>query len=209
MQTMEVGLAGENTAEAIIEPELNLLPEETEMLAQVYAGASRILEYGVGGTTVLAARSTDAELLSIECDEDAASRMTGYLEKADLLTDQVRIHWEYIGPTKKWGYPADQSRWRRYPEYALAPWESFKFRPDVVTINGRFRLACFAATMMFCKAPTTVLFADYANRDAYHAVSQFVKPSKVSGRMAKFVVEPSKVKGKEFSTLVRWFFLLK
>ena len=110
---MEIGLAGENTAEAIIEPELNLLPEETEMLAQVYAGASSILEYGVGGTTVLAARSTDAELLSIECDEDAASRMTGFLEEADLLTDQVRIHWEYIGPTKKWGYPADQSRWRR------------------------------------------------------------------------------------------------
>lgn len=198
-----------DTPSEIREPEYTFPLDEGELVAREYAHASSILEYGSGGSTVLAARSTNAEVLSIESDKKWAQNLTSFLKEKDLGSNRVKVHWANVGPTGKWGYPSDQSRWRRYPLYAFCPWEDFDISPDVVLIDGRFRLACLAATMVFAKKPTTVLFDDFVNRDAYHSATQFIKPTKTVGRMAKFEVEPRGKDATEFATMVRWFFAMK
>lgn len=197
------------TTLAVSEPKFTFPPAEGELVAREYAHAGKILEYGSGGSTVLAARSTNAHVLSVESDKKWVENLNSFLKDSGHAREKVRVHWANIGPTAKWGYPADQSRWRRYPSYAFCPWEEFKFSPDVVLIDGRFRLACFAATMMLTKKPTTVLFDDYSTRDAYRAVESFVKPVQIIGRMAKFEIKPNKGNGVDFAELVRWFFMLK
>ncbi len=191
------------------EPEFTFPADEGELVAREYAKASNILEYGSGGSTVLAARSTNARILSIESDRVWANNLTNFLEQERIGTDRVVVHWANIGPTGKWGYPKDQSRWRKYPSYALYPWEKCEFSPDVVLIDGRFRLACLAATVMFAAKPTTILFDDYYQRNVYQTAEKVIRPVQSVGRMAKFEIEPLKQDAQEFATMVRWFFLMK
>lgn len=196
------------TVDPIREPTFTFPPDEGELVAREFAHATSILEYGSGGSTVLAARSTQAKVLSIESDKDWADKMTSFLKAQDLGGDRVKIHWSDVGPTGKWGYPKDQSKFRKYPNYAFCPWEDFEVTPDVVLIDGRFRLACFAATLLFVKKPTTVLFGEYNARNAYKPAGQFAQPVKSMGRMAKFVIKPRNYSAAEFATMTRWFFAL-
>lgn len=192
----------------IREPVFTFPPDEGELVAREFAHATSILEYGSGGSTVLAARSTTADVLSIESDPVWAENMTTFLASKNLGGDRVKIHWSDVGPTGKWGYPKDQSKFRKYPSYAFCPWEDFDVSPDVVLIDGRFRLACFAATLLFVKKPTTVLFGEYAVRKAYQPAGQFAQPVKTMGRMSKFVIEPRDYSAQEYATMTRWFFLM-
>ncbi|MEM1272964.1 MAG: hypothetical protein AAGF88_04055 [Pseudomonadota bacterium] len=191
------------------EPEFTFPPDEGELVAREYARAAHILEYGSGGSTVLAARSTDAQVLSIESDKAWAENLSAYLQAQNISMERVIVHWADIGPTGKWGYPTDQSKWRKYPGYALCPWDEFDIAPDVVLIDGRFRLACLAATLLFATKPTTVLFDDFNHREVYQVARQFIKPVQSVGRMAKFEIEPSGNYTPELAAMIRWFFVLK
>jgi len=196
-------------APTLSEPEFTFPPEEGEMVAREYARATSILEYGSGGSTVLAARSTDAQVLSIESDKSWAQNLSAFLAAENLGTGRVSVHWENVGPTGKWGYPTDRTKWRKYPSYAFSAWEKYDVAPDVVLIDGRFRLACFAATLLFAKKPTVVLFDDFVPRQSYHAATTFADPVSTSGRMAKFIIKPNTYSGSEFAAMVRWFFIVK
>ncbi|MCG6883782.1 MAG: hypothetical protein LJE62_08525 [Silicimonas sp.] len=185
--------------------ELTFPPEESEFLKSVYGKASTILEYGSGGSTLYAARETSANILSIESDRAWARSLNKVLEENAVDPARAQVQWVNIGKTRKWGYPADHTGWRRYPNYVLSPWED-GFDPDVVLIDGRFRRACLAATMMLCRRETTVLFDDYASREAYHKVEAIAKPVEIVGRLARFQVSPVSGPAPDFAAMVRWFF---
>jgi hypothetical protein len=191
--------------EGMAEFELTFPPDELVFLKTEYDKASSILEYGSGGSTVYAATETKAKVLSIESDKAWAKSLEGTLAERKVDPTRAKVQWVNIGKTKKWGYPADHSRWRNYPNYVLTPWED-GFAPDVVLIDGRFRRACFAATMMQCRQATTVLFDDYSSRETYQKVEALVKPTEVVGRLARFEIKPSMIKSPDFAMMVRWFF---
>lgn len=194
-------------AQEHVEPKLTFPNEEGALVAEEYARADRILEYGSGGSTILAARSTRAKVLSIESDREWAENLKAVLGDIGTDPERVIVHWSDIGPTGKWGYPVDQRNWRKYPAYAFCPWEDFDFSPDLVLIDGRFRLACLAATCLHAKKLTTVLFDDYKNRAVYHAAERLLTPNTIVGRMAKFEIEPGAIDKSQFAAMVRWFFI--
>lgn len=97
-----------------------------------------------------------------------------------------------IGKTKEWGYPVDKELASNWPNYCIAPWHKIidnnQF-PDVILIDGRFRVACFLISLLLAKAETVILFDDYVDRPHYHIVEKHLKPSNTEGRMAEFVVK--------------------
>jgi len=180
-------------AEAIIRPELTLPAAEAAHLRAAYAGAEVILEYGSGGSTVVAAEMPGKTVISVESDKDWAQMMRDWFVQsppADGTT--VNVIWSDIGPTKAWGFPSDQSGWTRYAQYPLAVWDLETFRqPDVVLVDGRFRVGCAMATALRTTRPVTLLFDDYVPRKQYHRIEQFIgAPRRVIGRMAEFEVVP-------------------
>lgn len=185
--------------------ELTFPSEELVFLKAEYDKASSILEYGSGGSTVYAATETKAEVLSVESDKAWAESLEATLKERNVDPQRAKVQWINIGKTKKWGYPADHTRWRNYPNYALTPWEE-GFSPDVVLIDGRFRRACLAATMMQCQKETTVLFDDYSSRETYQKVETVVKPTQVVGRLARFEITPNMIQNRDIAMMVRWFF---
>jgi len=83
---------------------------------------------------------------------------------------------------------ADGEFFYRYP---VAIWnETFFRQPDLVLIDGRFRAACFITTCLFTKQPVTIIFDDYVERPSYHVVEELAKPVEITGRMARFEIEP-------------------
>ena len=89
-----------------------------------------------------------------------------------------------------------------HPAWAIAcPRE-----PDVVLIDGRMRMACFAGVVMNVQHDTLVLFDDYIDRPNYHVIETLVKRDQTIGRMAVFKVKPKLIQEKDFLSILPWFF---
>ena len=69
----------------------------------------------------------------------------------------------------------------------------YKLRPELVVIDGRFRVACFLASCVSTTRPLQILIDDYCDRPNYQVIERFAKPSERVDRMAVFDVEPGMV----------------
>ncbi len=179
-------------ATIINRPELTLPEEEAARVRLAYETATVILEYGSGGSTVLASELPGKRVFSVESDQAWAQMIRGYLDaNPSAKGTSVEVIWADVGPTKKWGYPVDLSSYLQFPTYPLGVWTRPDFvEPDVVLIDGRFRLGCALATALHITKPMRVLFDDYAHRKRYHVIEKFFGEPTLHGRMAEFLVEP-------------------
>lgn len=173
-------------ASTITRPELTFSPEVGDWVRDTYSAAKVILEYGSGGSTVLASEMPGKTVFSVESDRRWSRMMQAYFDQAGTVSP-VHLRHVPIGKTGKWGRPVNHEGFRRYHRYPLEIWDAPDFiAPDCVLIDGRFREACFYAVMLRCTKKTVILFDDYADRPRYHAVERFATPLEIRGRMAKF-----------------------
>ena len=160
------------------------------------------LEYGSGGSTVFASKlvqllvsvDSDAHFLAAVRDrlaaDDAVNGLRGYRR---AVTKLMHVN---IGPTVDWGIPAFKRltarRVRRWQAYSSAPWrylQSIRQQPDLILIDGRFRVACVLESLLNLSPATEaqILVDDYLTRPHYHVIERFAEVE-MAGRMA--VVRP-------------------
>lgn len=178
--------------------------DETVYLTQIYKKARVILEYGSGGSTRLAAATPGKFIMSVESDLAWVRQL-----RRDLVGEASPVILQHvdIGPVGPWGRPLSDDMWRGYHRYPNSVWDQSWFRqPDVVLIDGRFRTACLATVMMRTLSPVRVLFDDYGVRERYRLVEKIIKPSKIIGRMAEFMVLPDAISHADFGFLIEQFF---
>lgn len=171
-------------------PELTFPDDEAACVERLYASARVILEYGSGGSTVLAASMPGKYVISVESDRDWAIDLQQRIDQAALPSPAVVWHVD-IGATGRWGRPVDDVGWQKYHHYPVSIWSEPFFRhPDLVLIDGRFRAACLVAVALRITRPVTVLFDDYVPRPSYHVVERLAQPARIVGRMAEFRLQP-------------------
>ncbi len=197
---------GPDRSAADFNPVMWFPPAEKHFVQTCYKMADSILEYGSGGSTVFAARETRARVVSVESDRKWAADLAAHLITEGIDRPDVVVRWCDIGRTRGWGQPAEAGRWGQFHTYPLLPWSIAGFSPELVLIDGRFRMACLAAVMLHCQRPTTVLFDDYARRPAYHAVERVVPLKSLVGRMARFEIEPKNYDRASYAAMLPWFF---
>ncbi len=174
-------------------PDLILPPDEAAWVKEVYGAADTILEYGSGGSTVLAAELPQKTIFSVESDAEWARNMQTYIDGLEI-TSSVTVHHADIGPTRPWGYPDGEANWRKFAAYALGIWDVPGFvQPDIALIDGRFRAGCMLACLFRTTKPMTIYFDDYMNRPDYHVVEEFTPRIETRGRMARFDIEPTPI----------------
>ncbi|WP_372893592.1 hypothetical protein [Rhodosalinus sp.] len=184
-------------------PELTLPEAEAAALRAVYAGAGTILEYGSGGSTVMAAEMPGKRVVAVESDPDWAARMRAWFaDNPPADGSAVEVIRADIGPTKEWGHPADDSGWRRYARYPLGVWDREGLAPEAVLVDGRFRVGCALAALFRAPGPFTLLFDDYAPRRHYHVVEEYLGPPRMAGRMALWEVTPRPVPAERLTQIV-------
>lgn len=174
----------------ITRPVLTLPADEAAAVTLGYGAAQVILEYGSGGSTVLAAEQAGKTIFSVESDAQWLGDMQAWFQQNPAVAD-LHLHRADIGATKAWGHPRNATSFRRWPDYPLSVWDLPTFvHPDLVLIDGRFRAACFLTCLFRSTRPMTVLWDDYSDRPQYHSVETLVKPAAMIGRMARFDITP-------------------
>ncbi|MFN7223570.1 MAG: hypothetical protein ACK4MS_06110 [Paracoccaceae bacterium] len=191
-------------AKLLDRPVLTLPEVEASALADALRRAIVVLEYGSGGSTVLAAEMGKT-VISVESDAEWLAGMQNWFD-AHPPKGQVVLHHADIGPTGKWGTPTGPKSFRNFPGYALDIWDDPRFsHPDFVLIDGRFRPACLLATAFRISRPVTVLFDDYAMRDPYHGIEAMFRPVAMHGRMAEFHLKPTAIPANKLAWVMGWF----
>ncbi|MBW6505628.1 MAG: hypothetical protein K0B00_02625 [Rhodobacteraceae bacterium] len=190
---------------ALERPRLTLPPDEAAALARAYGAAGVILEYGSGGSTVLAAEMPGKRVFSVESDKEWLGGMARWFAanppKAELV-----LHHADIGPTGPWGKPLDDASFRKWPGYPNSVWDRPDFvHPDVVLVDGRFRAACFATVALRITRPVTVLVDDYIDRPPYHEVETLAPRAEMIGRMARFELAPQPFPAQRMAWLLGLF----
>jgi hypothetical protein len=173
-----------------VSPNAGMPLSEMRCLERSLRKSKRFLEFGMGASTRLAFRAKVPEILSIDSDWTLGQALDLAWKSRKRPIGQIFsfIHVDF-GKIGDWGYPVgdeDLSRGRRYAFAFLdgAP-------PDLVLIDGRFRVACFLALISRIDTPIRILWDDYFDRPWYHSVEEFLAPSRRFGRLAVFELEGS------------------
>lgn len=170
-----------------------------------YSEARVILEYGSGGSTVMAASQPGKFIQSVECDLDWAMNLRLHLDEIETASPVV-VYPVDIGPTGLWGRPLDSTHWQKFSRYPVDIWNQPFFRhPDLVLIDGRFRPACFATVCLRITRPVRLLFDDYFDRPQYHTIESLAEPVRTIGRMAEFELTPRVLDPKEITHTLSFF----
>ncbi|SLN65545.1 hypothetical protein [Roseisalinus antarcticus] len=187
---------------AVKRPQLTLPEAEGAWVREAYASAQVILEYGSGGSTVLASEMPDKTVTSVESDPDWAAMMVRWFDENPPVSMPEIVPVD-IGKVRQWGMPVNNMRYGQFSHYSLGVWERPGFRqPDLVLIDGRFRVGCLLACLFRSAAPVTVLFDDYTDRPEYHVAETYADRVETRGRMVRFEVTPRAIRNEELLDVV-------
>jgi hypothetical protein len=156
-----------------------------EWLTNTLRTARSYIEFGAGGSTLLANR-LQVPTVSVESDRFYAAAVRGALTHPELCT----IITPPMGITRQWGTPLFRKA-SKGPFYVNAPFEFCADQfPDLIFVDGRYRVACVLESAVRAKAASarsTLLLDDY-DRTSYHVLEAYLGPPERIGRAAKFVL---------------------
>ena len=171
----------------------HMRPKEAELLEQWLPTGGKVLEFGAGSSTKFFFAKGAGLVASVESDVTflevlAADPVVGFFHKKERW---LPLHAD-IGETGFLGYPLEQDKGELAFNYYHGIWDGLraffhpaggeapaadnKIRPDLVLIDGRFRVACFCATLLHCGLERLPIFIhDFWNRPQYHCVLDFAE----------------------------------
>ncbi len=174
-------------------PVLTLPDTEAAELLSQYRQADVILEYGSGGSTVMAAELPNKRIFTVESDLVWTDRLQAWFMGNPPASMPV-LHHVDIGPCGEWSHPIDDTTFRLWPSYPQGIWDRDGFTgPDVVLVDGRFRLACLLTAALRTRKAVTVLVDDYIDRPSYHKAEGTLGKPAMIGRMARFDLTPGMI----------------
>ena len=176
----------ENSSE-IIEanesPSINLFDGDGALFEKLLPTVKNFFEYGCGKSTEFVYKYTNANIYSVDTDKFFINQ----IEKLRGIKRQgtLNLKWIDVGNVGKWGYPRSYSKRINFRKYADWPW-TLGVDPDIVLIDGRFRICCFLVTLKNAPVGTKILFDDYFGREEYNIAEEFLNVLDRCGRMAYF-----------------------
>lgn len=165
-------------------------PARIDALTTALKNASVYLEFGMGGSTVLAARLGVPNVFAVDSSLDWVNHVTSQISRVNLAGRVKLLHAD-LGETGEWGYPKSNDRVENWPSYYSGPWRAVRaagVQPDLVLVDGRFRVACFLYSLLNMKKGGVILWDDYTNRPEYHSVERFLRPVATHDELAVFQV---------------------
>jgi GT2 family glycosyltransferase len=154
----------------------------------------RYMEFGMGGSTLLAAQSEQREIVAVDSDINWVQRVRDQpAVAASIRAGRASLLHADLGPLGEWGFPLDQSRIAHWPDYIRLPWlewETRQRRPGLVFVDGRFRMACCLSVMVALgswraagECPRVLLHDFNAARPFYQTVMDFFDDEEVVGTL--------------------------
>ena len=170
--------------------------EGLKLFKNLVKNSHNYLEFGCGGSTNYVLKNTDATTVtSVDSDNIWIDDVLNSLNESEK--ERLLIRYCDIGPVGAWGVPKNKSNFENWWRYMTTPWElahTNSIKPDLVLVDGRFRVASFLYSLLAAQDGITILFDDYLERPEYFVVEKYCNLTGKAGRMGIFTVT------KNFST---------
>jgi hypothetical protein len=129
-------------------------PERLEFISRLSA-CTKYYEVGAGGTTLLAAGSSNViDMTVVEADKNWCDMVKAKIERKDV--NFVHINYSHGA----WSAPTDKTQkhvWEEYSKYIQTTNNTY----DLIFIDGRFRVACAAASYNYLTAEGYLMVHDF------------------------------------------------
>ncbi len=169
--------------------------ETTQWFMEKLAASKMYLEFGSGGSTCLAAKK-GIKFVSVDSDPFFLNSVKNKIKKENLYREDDQVfHHADVGLTGGWGKPLiigepspeRLNKFRKYSDFPSEIGNKFPL-PDLVLVDGRFRVACALKTLKALQDQKgwLLLVDDYVNRSKYHELPEFGVLQGYVGRMAVF-----------------------
>ena len=149
---------------------------EIAVVRECFSKANSLVEFGSGGSTLLAVRSASLRRIwSVESDPAWVAKLRADADIAAAeASGRLRLRHADIGAVGGFGYPRDEAKRDAWPGYYESVWDDADaVETDLVLVDGRFRVACALEAMARCRPHAVMLFHDFWNRPPYHPVLAF------------------------------------
>lgn len=177
----------------IIEDVSKFQKEEFALYRNELGRAECYGEYGVGASTVFAASFPNLKIVAVETDLEWVRAVGGH------VGSRANISHVDLGPIAGFGRPLSYKRVDNFRQYTEGIFRQ-EVSPDLVLVDGRFRVASFFASLLNARPGTRILFDDY-QRARYQIVEEVLQPQERTKRQGLFV------KPDDFDLeKARWFF---
>jgi len=143
-------------------------------------------EYGYAKSTEYFYKYTSASIFAVDTSHDWVNKMNAL--KAEGNPERLNLNWVDVGNVADWGNPTSFEKRQNFKKYAELFWLLSQNSPNLVLIDGRFRVCCFLTSVKFAPVGTKIIFDDYTNRPFYHVVQEFCPKLDTCGRQALFEV---------------------
>ena len=170
----------------------HLFDGDDEMFKRTVVGTKFYAEYGCGASTIWVSKNIGCDIFSV----DSSSKWIDKVRKECGSDSKLRLYLADVGSVGEWGRPLSYQKSGNFVDYSDALWDGDR-NPDVILIDGRFRVCCFLTCLLYGRPGTKILFDDYTNRPYYHFVEEFVRPIETCGRQALFVIPEKQVLKKD------------
>jgi hypothetical protein len=152
--------------------------------------ASIYLEFGAGGSTCIAARHV-RKIISIDSSDEWLNKVQQAIVSSGSNTE-LQLHKVDIGPIGDWGTPTEPTHRHKWPDYSLSVWESQEATlADLILIDGRFRVACFAEALARARDGAIIMIHDFEDRDYYHVLKRLARYIAVTEKLSIFQKDAS------------------
>ncbi len=177
-------------------------------------GHRRYQEFGIGGSTVLAIRNGLESVVAVDSDPNWVDAARRHPEIAEAISaGRADIRHADIGPVAQWGHPSDPGHIRSWPAYIATAWDAWAQRnemPDLIFVDGRFRVACCLSVALLAAADPgltgviRVLLHDVGpERPYYDEVLQFFDVVESVNTLRVMKIKPGTSRSRVMSVLLR------
>jgi hypothetical protein len=165
-----------------------LFDGDDKLFKRVIKNAKTYGEYGCGASTKWVLNNTNSKVIAVDTSKEWVEEVL-----SDNESNNHRLNIKYInlGELGRFGMPIDYRKSKSFSEYTDFFWEQ-DVKPDLILVDGRFRVCCFLTSLMYADEGTYILFDDYIDRTYYHFIEKFVSRAEECGQQCLFIVPPSK-----------------
>ena len=152
---------------------VTMQPDEIDLFRTYLSAANSYFEFGMGGSTCMAAAMVKGYVHAIDSDRQWVERIREITAGSGPRVNLAHVD---IGPTGAWGTPIGTTHAHLFENYSLSIVGTGYPQFDLCLVDGRFRVACFLQALRFLGPDAIVGIHDYSTRPHYHLVERFAQP---------------------------------
>ncbi|TWG99876.1 hypothetical protein L598_001200000080 [Mesorhizobium sp. J18] len=162
---------------------IQMSKDEIALLSNFMRKSDHYFEFGMGGSTCLAAELVAKSVSAIDSSIEWVQKVR---EKIGESPKDITLTHVDIGPIGAWGSPKGSSSKHLFPAYSDTIKQQ---RRDInlCLVDGRFRVACFLKALAYLDSDAVLAMHDYRVRDYYHVVEEFARPIAATNTLVFFV----------------------